>query len=76
MRYWVYEDDPTNKAMVHEDSCRFCNYGNGVRGRRLSDNRWHGPFGSVEEAFAKARATNRSGVRGCSRCAPAGQRPS
>ena len=32
MRYWVYENDPTNKAMVHEDSCGFCNYGEGVRG--------------------------------------------
>ena len=73
MRYWVYEDDPTNMARVHVDSCRYCNYGKGVRGRRLDDNRWHGPFESCEGAFAKAEATGRSDVRGCRFCAPAGQ---
>ena len=73
MRYWVYEDDPTNRAIVHKDWCRFCNYGYGLRGRRLPDNRWHGPFESVEDAFAKARSTGRRENRGCKICAPAGQ---
>ena len=54
MSYWVYENDPTNKAMVHEDSCGFCNYGEGVRGGSLDNGRWHGPFESGEEASAKA----------------------
>ena len=43
MRYWVYENYPTNKAMVHEDSCGFCNYGGRVRGGSLDNGRWHGP---------------------------------
>ena len=75
MRYWVYENYPTNKARVHEDSCGFCNYGEGVRVASLDNGQWHGPFESGEEAFAKAEATGRSDVRGCKSCAPAGQRP-
>ena len=73
MGYWVYENFPNNKAMVHMDSCGFCNYGEGVRGRSPGTGEWHGPFESGEEASAKAWATGRSDVRGCKFCAPAGQ---
>ena len=72
MRYWVYEDDATEKAIVHAESCGFCKYGKGLRGRRLPNNRWHGPFESVEKAFAIARVTGRRDYRGCEPCERSG----
>ena len=73
MRYWVYENDPTNKAMVHEESCGFCNYGEGVRRSGLDNGRWHGPLATIEDAFTRARGTGRRDVRGCAICAPKGK---
>lgn len=68
--YWVYEDDPTNRARVHKATCRFCNQGRGLHGSRFADNRWHGPFLTREEAFSKLRATGRSNADGCKVCNP------
>lgn len=68
MGYWVYEDDPTSKARVHKGTCGYCNHGRGIRGSRLSDNRWIGPFETEEEAIDKALRTGRSDVRRCKSC--------
>ena len=42
MHYWVYEDDPTNRVRVHKAICSRCNDGQGLKGSRHLDNRWHG----------------------------------
>ncbi len=68
--YWVYEDDPTNRARVHKATCGYCNQGRGLHGSRLPDNRWHGPFLTREEAYSRLRATGRSNADGCKVCNP------
>ena len=68
MTYWVYEDDRTNWVRVHEAKCRYCNDGKGIKGSRLPDNRWHGPFENDQEAITKAVSTGRRDVKGCGWC--------
>jgi hypothetical protein len=63
MTYWVYENwVAESKAVIHESTCRFCNDGSGT-GRNLRGERngkWHGAFGSLDEAEAAARQTGRT----------------
>lgn len=69
MQYYVFEDDPTNKAIVHKGSCRFCNEGKGIHGIVDSPNcRWHGPFDTVEAAEGAMIKTGRRGQRKCQKC--------
>lgn len=70
MRYWVYEDDPTNRVRIHEASCRYCNDGRGRKVTRLPDNRWHGPFQSLRDAVEEVKALNRDDMAGCGACLP------
>lgn len=46
--YYVYEDDPTSTAKIHRADCCYCNNGRGIKDTRLSDNRWHGPFNTLQ----------------------------
>lgn len=68
--FWVYEDDPTNRARVHRGNCRYCNHGKGTRTKRLSDNRWHGPYSTSADAFATARRLGKRNTGGCGVCRP------
>ena len=68
MTYWVYEDDPTNRARVHKAKCSRCNDGQGMKGARLPDNRWHGLFGTEREAMDFALSTGRLDAKGCRFC--------
>ncbi len=70
MAYWVYEDDPTRIVRVHRATCRYCNHGQGSKGSRLQDNRWHGPFGTLRKAIDLAVSTGRHDARGCRFCLP------
>lgn len=70
MRYWVYEDDPTNRVRIHKSECRNCNDGQGIKGSRLTDNRWHGPFETQEEAIRQALGTGRRDAKGGGCCLP------
>ncbi len=69
-RHWVYEDMPTSRARIHESICVYCNDGSGLKGSRLPDNRWHGPFESLESAIGIALDTGHSDIRGCGFCLP------
>ena len=62
-RYWLYVDDVTSLARVHEASCGFCNHGAGVKGSRKQDNRWLGPS-SLADAVAKARRIGKRDTAG------------
>ena len=68
MTYRVYEDDLTNRARIHKAGCNRCNDGRGIKGERLPDNRWHGPYRSKQEAINRALETGRQDARGCWFC--------
>ena len=68
MDYWVYEDDPTNRVSIHKAACRRCKEGQRKKGSRLPDNRWHGPFGTEQEAIKMALETGRRHAKGCWFC--------
>ena len=70
MSYWVYEDNPTNRARIHKAECVYCNDGQGIKGSRLADNRWHGPFETLEEAVRRAKRTGRRDAKGGGCCLP------
>ena len=70
MRYWVYENYPNDKAIVHRASCSYCNRGAGIhRIGKTRNGEWHGPFDDVQDARDRARSTYRSDVRDCTICA-------
>ena len=68
MDYWVYEDHPTNRVRIHKAACSRCKEGQGIKGSRLPDNRWHGPFGTEQEAIKVALETGRRDAKGCWFC--------
>lgn len=68
MEYWVYEDNPTNRVRVHKAACGRCNHGQGMKGSRLPDNRWHGPFSTKQFAISRALRTGRLDAKGCWFC--------
>ena len=71
MRYWVYENWTHDKAIIHEESCSYCNHGHGIHGgASVRNGQWHGSFADRAVAEAKAKATGRSEVRGCKSCFP------
>lgn len=71
MRWWVYENYPTDKAVVHRYDCSHCNNGQGTQHKPSTRNgEWLGPFSSREDAFKAARETGRRDVRGCKVCNP------
>ena len=69
MRYWVNEDRITNTALVHEETCGHCNYGQGRgHGRIPGDSEWRGPYDSSYAAFHAARTTGHRERRWCGHC--------
>lgn len=61
MGYVVNEDRPTDSAHIHDETC---GYHTDRRTKDPGDGGWLGPFETRDEAFAEARATGRSDVRG------------
>lgn len=60
MRYWVYENSPTNRVTVHASECGFCNDGKGRKPDKIvKENIWHGPFEDELSATLFARRTGR-----------------
>jgi hypothetical protein len=62
MGYWVYENwTAESKAVVHSGDCGYCHDGNGCHEHKLGERngKWHGPFGTVEQAMEAARKTGR-----------------
>jgi hypothetical protein len=75
--FHFYENWTNTYALVHRGSCPFCNRGRGTQGRgsETASGKWHGPFGTFDEAVALAREAikvyrNRSVwiVRPCGTC--------
>lgn len=67
--FWVYVNEPNDKAFVHEASCSFCNNGQGMTNLKLASNgQWLGPF-DQERAVAHALNSGKINIRWCGRCA-------
>ncbi len=66
--FWVYVNEPNDKAFVHLAECSHCNSGKGRMQDKLDHNgRWEGPF---DEGRAKivARNSGKKTIRWCSVC--------
>ncbi len=75
MRYWVYESlSYEHTAMIHEEDCRYCNYGQGVKEGQADAayGQWHGPFRDCGEAEEFAKALPECEVHRCKVCTPKG----
>lgn len=69
--FYVYENWTVDKALIHRAGCSFCRGGAGLHGTgRTKNSAWHGPFDSSAAAMAKAKASGRSRIEGCSVCSP------
>ncbi len=70
MRFYVYINEPTNKARIHVAECAFCNDGEGmVRDKSPYNGRWCGPFFSDREAVTCAKNSGKADIRWCKWCA-------
>ncbi len=70
MNYYVYENwrAKGHYFKVHRAECGSCNGGQGVHPDAGQQNgTWHGPFASLDEAVAQARAKT-GDVSACQRC--------
>ncbi len=72
--FWVYENDPRDRARVHRADCGFCNHGKGKGGRGKSNGRWHGPFATIKAACDKMRELDRKDSGECGYCKPCSAR--
>ena len=71
MHYWVYENYPNNKAMVHRAECSHCKDGAGVSGMGgTSNGQWLGPYPSAHQAGLQADSAGRADIRYCAFCKP------
>ena len=66
MSFWVNEDRPVNRALVHQSGgrCRI------PQDKDKKDGQWHGPFESKEDAVRVAHELGRKMARDCLRCRP------
>ena len=59
----------TRKSTIHSDRCSYYLKRKPDKDR-LSNNWWHGPYETIKEAKAKARATHTMHVQKCLACSP------
>jgi len=68
-QFWVYINEPNDKALVHEARCSFCNNGHGMDDNRLPSNgRWVGPH-DRNKAEKIAVNSGKADIRWCGHCA-------
>jgi len=71
MSFYVYENWPTSRAIVHRAKCSYSNDGRGVHpGASDHNGRWLPAFGTFREALTTARRTGARVARPCRRCNP------
>lgn len=67
--FWVYINEPNDKALVHGADCSFCNNGEGMQDEKSRFNgEWHGPF-DRDVALRFARQSGKTTKRWCGHCA-------
>lgn len=68
-QFWVYVNEPNDKAFVHIGSCGHCNEGQGVASEKLESNgQWLGPC-DKEQATRLALNSGKKVIRWCGFCA-------
>ena len=65
--YWVYENwrADGHKAKIHQSFCGHCS--KGLKESSGENDKWHGPFSSLEDAFQCANQTQAK-VTTCLKC--------
>ena len=63
--YRVYTDQTNKRSTIHDESCR---YFQNRKSTRLSDNWWHGPYASKEQARSSPK--NVGALHECGACRP------
>lgn len=70
-QFFIYENYPTDKAMLHKSECSFCKNGQGKKGEaETSNGKWHGPFDDRLYAVKVLENLNRTDTRLCAICCP------
>lgn len=64
--YWVNNDIPTNRAIIHSDSCPYLR--NGIPDKNPADGGWYGPIPNERVAWGIALACERREMRSCMTC--------
>ena len=50
INFYVYINEPNDKAFIHHAECSFCNFGKGMVAEGHSSNgKWIGPFNTMRE---------------------------
>lgn len=70
VQIWFYDHPRSVKHMghiitIHNASCAYCDHGQLIRTRHPA--KWHGPFGSLDEAEEAAKEIRRT-VKRCQKC--------
>lgn len=68
-RYWVYVNEPNNKALIHRSDCGHCNDGRGVAETRLAINGKWLRAKDRADAARLARSAGKAVARWCGHCA-------
>jgi len=67
--WWIYENRPHDKAIMHYWECSHCRDGEGKnKDSSHEHDAWHGPYASEEEATKTARTLGRGETRTCYYC--------
>lgn len=61
--WWIYENRPHDRAVVHYWKCRFCRNGEGLHGTSGKCDVWHGSYSTKEEALGFAQTLKRGVVK-------------
>lgn len=73
MFYYVYENwVAEKKAVIHKESCSFCNNGEGIHQNIHGEKngKWHGPFDKYAIAKEFAQSLRNRVAKVCSFCRP------
>ena len=62
--YFINEDLPNNRAVVHREPCGFAR----ARDKKQGTGQWHGPYDSFNEAFSKAKSLGRANCTSHQQC--------
>jgi len=67
--FWVYINEPNNKALIHDAQCSFCNDGHGMDDDSSQFNgKWIGPS-DRKTAEHNALTSGKADIRWCGHCA-------
>ena len=67
MKYYVYENDAMNKAIIHKQGCSFIKQHGGKH--LYNQGRWT-EYNDLKKAISYVRSLNKKTKRGCKFCLP------